>query len=151
MTDNAIKLLVALALFVAALGVALAFAQDESPPQRVSRLERIPDPDDRRPRAAPPVERQGQSRSCSASTRNAVSIDICVSPQTVTVGQPVTIEVRSADFGRDCGEISLDFGDGSGGPARTTEHAYEQPGSYQIRLDGGTCLSDVRLRVTVRP
>ena len=149
MTDNGIKLLVALALFVAALGVTLAFAQDEEPPPSAI-LRRI-EPDERRPRAAPPVERRGQSRSCSASTRNAVSIDLCVSPQTVRVGQPVTGEVRSADFGRDCGEISLDFGDGSSGPARTTEHRYDRPGSYDVRLDGGTCPSDVRLRVAVTP
>ena len=155
MTDNGVKLLVALALFVAALGITLAFAQDEQrsreQPPRVARLERIPPDEGRTPRPAPPVERGGESRSCVASTRNAVSIDICVSPTTARVGEPVTVEVRSAGFGRDCGEIALDFGDGSRGPAQTTEHRYERPGLYSIRLDGGTCPSDVRLRVTVTP
>ena len=85
------------------------------------------------------------------SSRNAVLIDICVSPTTVRVAEPVTVDVRSADFGRDCGEIALDFGDGTAAPARTTAHRYDRPGAYTIRLLGGTCASDVRLRVTVRP
>jgi hypothetical protein len=144
-----VKLLVALAMWVGALGMVLAFAQDERPVRSATRLERIR-PDERRPRP-PTFERRGESQSCVASTRNAVSIDLCVSPTTVRVGEPVTVEVRSVDFGRDCGEIALDFGDGTAGPARTTDHRYNRPGAYTIRVLGGTCASDVRLRVTVRP
>ena len=143
------KLLVALAFWVGALGLVLAFAQDELPPNGV--LTRVTPDDGRRPPRAPTFGNRTESQSCVVSTRNAVRLHVCVSPQTARVGEPVTIEVRSADFGRDCGGISLDFGDGSAGPARTTEHRYERPGSYTIRLVGGTCPSDVRLRVTVRP
>ena len=140
------KLLVALALWVGALGMVLAFAQDEADAPAGFGFGRF-----ERDRLPPPERGRGESRSCVASTRNAVSIDICVSPQVARVGEPVTVEVRSADFGRDCGEINLDFGDASTGPARTTQHRYDRPGTYVVRLVAAMCASDVRLPVTVRP
>ena len=151
MSDNAIKLLVALALFVAALGVTFAFAQDERPRQRVARLERIPPSEGRRPRPAPPVERGGESESCAASDRNGDSLEICVSPTTARVGEPVTVDVREADLGPDCGVPLVDFGDGSRSAVLRSEHRYRTPGRYSVRVVAGACEPDVRLQVTVRP
>ena len=153
MTDNGIKLLVALALFIAALGITLAFAQDEDPPRRAAVIVDQQERPGRQPGAS--GESRQSSQSCVDETNNGSSFRLCVAPTTVRPDQPVKIEAR-ASLGPECGPVSVDFGDDTNSIAlserlSTLRHAYERPGPYVVRLVAGACDPGVRLRVTVTP
>lgn len=85
---------------------------------------------------------------CVLSASNALAfVGVSVDPQTVTVGEPVTVSGIS-----DCEVVTVDFGDGSptetfGGPVNySTIHVYTQPspnppGIWLVSAQGVGCLT----------
>jgi hypothetical protein len=114
-------------------------------PERAPERER---PEPRRPQQRPAAGRACSSRAASVNG-NALRLDLCVSPGTVTPGAEVRFEARA----RPC-EATLDFGDGSSTPVPsegrvTVHHTYANPGAYTARLDAAACGPGGEIAVTV--